>query len=168
MVSHDTRPMKRNDAPPAALWMIAFAALAPFPLAAVAYGWGSADVARPALTVIITWSAVILAFLGGARWGLESALEKPRWQRLLISVLSPVLARCMLLARGRIDNPRLIGGCLGHFYQWLLITTGLTSARYPAVDCLTAAACVSLSKVPRRAIKTLPKSVGAEDQAGPE
>src|SRR5678816_426176 len=101
MVSHDTRPqdpgslgpIKRDEAPPTALWIIAGAALAPFPLSALAYGWGEPDVARPALTVIITWSAVILAFLGGARWGLESALAKPRPQRLLISVLSPVIAR---------------------------------------------------------------------------
>src|SRR4051812_14748806 len=109
MVSGDTGPqafdsMTRNEAPSAAMWAIAGSALAPFPLSAIAYGWGPADVARPALTVIITWSAVILAFLGGARWGLESALAKPRWQRLLISVLSPVIAWSMLLSRGRIEN----------------------------------------------------------------
>jgi hypothetical protein len=157
MVSHDTRPMKRNDAPPAALWMIAFAALAPFPLAAVAYGWGSADVARPALTVIITWSAVILAFLGGARWGLESALEKPRWQRLLISVLSPVLAWTMLLSRGRIDNAWIIGGCIGAFLiQWLFDHHGPdVPARYPKLSTtLTAAACISLAVCLDQAIKT--------------
>jgi len=157
MVSHDTRPMKRNDAPPAALWMIAFAALAPFPLAAVAYGWGSADVARPALTVIITWSAVILAFLGGARWGLESALEKPRWQRLLISVLSPVLAWTMLLSRGRIDNAWIIGGCIGAFLiQWLFDHHGPdVPARYPKLSTtLTAAACISLAVCLDQAIRT--------------
>jgi hypothetical protein len=157
MVSHDTRPMKRNDPPPAALWLIAFAALVPFPLAAVAYGWGSADVARPALTVIITWSAVILAFLGGARWGLESALEKPRWQRLLISVLSPVLAWTMLLSRGRIDNAWIIGGCIGAFLiQWLFDHHGPdVPARYPKLSTtLTAAACISLAVCLDQAIKT--------------
>ena len=157
MVSHDTRPMKRNDAPPAALWMIAFAALAPFPLAAVAYGWGSADVARPALTVIITWSAVILAFLGGARWGLESALEKPRWQRLLISVLSPVLAWTMLLSRGRIDNAWIIGGCIGAFLiQWLWDHQAPdVPARYPKLSTvLTAGACISLAVCLDQAMKT--------------
>jgi hypothetical protein len=157
MVSHDMRPMKRNDAPPAALWLIAFAALAPFPLAAAAYGWGSADVAGPALTVIITWSAVILAFLGGARWGLESALEQPRWQRLLISVLSPVLAWTMLLSRGRIDNAWIIGGCIAAFLvQWLFDHHGPdVPARYPKLSTvLTAAACISLAVCLDQAIKS--------------
>ena len=150
-------PMKRNEAPPTALWIIAFAALAPFPLAALGYGWGDADVARPSLTVIITWSAVILAFLGGARWGLESALPKPRWQRLLISVLSPVIAWSMLLSRGRIDNAWIIGGCIGAFLiQWLFDHHGPdVPARYPKLStALTAAACISLAVCLDEAIKT--------------
>ncbi len=157
MVSHDTRPMKRNDAPPAALWIIALAALAPFPLAALAYGWGSPDVARPALTVIITWSAVILAFLGGARWGLGTGLTEPRWQRLLISVLSPVIAWSMLLSRGRIDNAWIIGGCIAAFLiQWLFDHHGPdVPARYPKLSTtLTAAACISLAVCLDQAIKT--------------
>jgi len=148
MVSDGAGSMKRDEAPPAALWIIAIAALAPFPLAAAAYGWGGPDVARPALTVIITWSAVILAFLGGARWGLESALAKPRWQRLLISVLSPVIAWSLLLSRGRIDNAWIIGGCIGAFLiQWLFDHHGPdVPARYPKLSTtLTAAACVSLA-----------------------
>lgn len=162
MVSHDTAPqspapMKRNEAPPMALWIIAGAALAPFPLAALAYGWGSLDVARPALTVIITWSAVILAFLGGARWGLESALPKPRPQRLLISVLSPVIAWSMLLSRGRIENTWIIGGCIAAFLiQWLFDHHGPdVPARYPRLStALTAAACVSLAVCLDQAIKS--------------
>ena len=157
MVSHDMRPMKRNDAPPTALWVIAGAALLPFPLAAIAYGWGAAAVARPALTVIITWSAVILAFLGGVRWGLESGLEQPRWQRLLISVLSPVLAWTLLLSRGRIDNVWIIGGCIGAFLvQWLFDHHGPdVPARYPKLSTtLTAAACISLAVCLDQAIKT--------------
>jgi len=148
MVSHDTRPMKRDEAPSAALWVIAAAALAPFPLAAIAYGWGAPDVARPGLTVIITWSAVILAFLGGARWGLESGLDKPRPQRLLMSVLSPLIAWSMLLSRGRIDNGWIIGGCIGAFLiQWLFDHHGPdVPARYPRLStALTAAACISLA-----------------------
>jgi hypothetical protein len=149
--------MKRNEAPPTALWIIAVAALAPFPLAALGYGWGNADVARPSLTVIITWSAVILAFLGGARWGLESALPTPRWQRLLISVLSPVIAWTMLLSRGRIDNAWIIGGCIGAFLiQWLFDHHGPdVPARYPKLStALTAAACISLAVCLDQAIKT--------------
>lgn len=155
--SRPQNPMTRNEPPPTALWIIAFAALAPFPLAALGYGWGEADVARPSLTVIITWSAVILAFLGGARWGLESALAKPRWQRLLISVLSPVIAWSMLLSRGRIDNAWIIGGCIGAFLiQWLFDHHGPdVPARYPKLStALTAAACISLAVCLDQAIKS--------------
>ena len=162
MVSHDTRPpdfraMKRDEAPSAALWCIAATALAPFPLAAIAYGWGPPDVARPGLTVIITWSAVILAFLGGARWGLESGLAKPRPQRLLISVLSPVIAWSMLLSRGRIDNVWIIGGCIAAFLiQWLFDHHGPdVPARYPRLSTtLTAAACISLAVCLDQAMKS--------------
>src|SRR3546814_5309681 len=112
--------MKRDEAPSAALWIIALAGLTPFPLAAAAYGWGGPDIAPGGLTVIVTWSAVVLAFLGGARWGLESGLERPRWQRLLISVLSPVIAWSMLVSRGHIDSAWIVGGCIAAFLiQWL-------------------------------------------------
>jgi len=157
MVSGESGSMTRNEAPPLALWLIALAALAPFPLAAWAYGWGQAEAARRGLTVIITWSAVILAFLGGVRWGLESALAKPRWQRLLISVLSPVIAWSMLLSRGRIANTWIIGGCIVAFLiQWLFDHHGPeVPARYPKLSTtLTAAACVSLAVCLDQAMKS--------------
>jgi hypothetical protein len=157
MASGDPGSMTRNEAPPLALWLIAFAALVPFPLAAWAYGWGPPEAARRGLTIIITWSAVILAFLGGARWGLESALAKPRWQRLLISVLSPVIAWSMLISRGRIDNAWIIGGCIAAFLiQWLFDHHGPdVPARYPKLSTtLTAAACVSLAVCLDQAIKS--------------
>ena len=97
------------------------------------------------------------AFLGGVRWGLESGLEQPRWQRLLISVLSPVLAWTLLLSRGRIDNVWIIGGCIGAFLvQWLFDHHGPdVPARYPKLSTtLTAAACISLAVCLDQAIKT--------------
>src|SRR5258708_16168530 len=119
MVTHEPDVSARYDSIPPALWAIAICALAPFPLAAVAYGWGGADVARPALTVILTWSGVVLAFLGGVRWGMESGRPKPRAERLLISVLSPVVAWTLLAARHRIPDGWIVGGCLRAFLlQW--------------------------------------------------
>ena len=92
MVTDTPEPAVRYDSIPPALWAIALCALAPFPLAAVAYAWGPPDIARPALSIVLTWSGCVLAFLGGGRWGLESGRPAPRAERLLISVLSPVVA----------------------------------------------------------------------------
>jgi hypothetical protein len=157
MVTDGPHVSARYDAVPPALWIIAICALAPFPLAAAAYGWGPAEVARPALTVILTWSGVILAFLGGARWGLESSRPKPRAERLLISVVSPVAAWVVLASRHRIPEGWIIGGVIGAFLvQWLFDHQGPdVPARYPRLStALTAAACISLAVCLDQAMKT--------------
>jgi hypothetical protein len=157
MVTDEPRASARYDAIPPALWLIALAALAPFPIAAVAYGWGSADVAGPALTVFLNWSGCVLAFLGGVRWGLESGRPAPRPARLVISVLSPVVAVVILFSRHRIPDGWIIGGCIGAFLvQWLFDHQAPdVPARYPRLStALTAAACISLAVCLDQALKT--------------
>ena len=147
---------RRYDSIPPALWLIALAALGPFPVSAILYGWGPADLARPALTLILTWSGCVLAFLGGVRWGLESGLPKPRAERLLISVLSPVAAWMLLFSRGRIGEGWIIGGCIAAFLvQWLFDHQAPdVPARYPRLStALTAGACVSLAVCLDQAIR---------------
>src|SRR4051794_25130504 len=146
-----------HDSTPPALWAIAIGALAPFPIAAAMYGWGPANLAAPSLNVILTWSGCVLAFLGGVRWGLESGRPKPRAERLLISVASPVVAWIILLSRHRIPDGWVIGGCIGAFLvQWLFDHQAPdVPARYPRLStALTAAACVSLAVCLDQALKT--------------
>ena len=109
----------RFGAIPPALWIITLSTLAPFPLAAIVYGWGAPDVARPALTVILNWSGCVLAFLGGVRWGLESGRAEPRPLRLVISVLSPVVAWAILFSRHRIPDGWVIGEMVKPFRAYL-------------------------------------------------
>ena len=157
MVTETPEPAARYDSIPPALWAIALCALAPFPIAAVAYGWGSPDVARPALSIVLTWSGCVLAFLGGVRWGLESGRPSPRAQRLLISVLSPVVAWTLLLSRHRLPDAWVIGGCIGAFLvQWLFDHQAPdVPARYPRLStALTAGACISLAVCLDQAMKT--------------
>jgi hypothetical protein len=138
----------RDEAPPGALWVIAVLGLAPFPAAALAYGYGAPDVARPALSVILTWSAVVLSFLGGVRWGLETALSAPRPGRQVISVLSAFVAWILLIARHRFpDSWILAGGIAAFLLQWLFDHQGPdVPARYPKLStAVTVAACVSLA-----------------------
>ena len=147
----------RWESIPPALWAIAIGSLVPFPIAAVAYGWGSADIAKPALTVILTWSGCVLGFLGGVRWGLESGRPRPRPWRLLISVASPVVAFAILMSRSRIPDGWVIGVCIAAFLiQWLFDHQGPdVPARYPRLStAITAAACISLAVCLDQAMKT--------------
>lgn len=145
----------RESAPPQ-LWVIAALALLPFPAAAVAYGYGPPEVASPALTVILTWSAVVLAFLGGVRWGLESARTEPRAGRLIASVISPVAAWGIFLARGRLEVSWMLAGfILAFLLQWLFDHSAPdVPARYPRLSTvLTAGACISLAVALDQALK---------------
>lgn len=158
MVTDGMRPKVRYERIPLALWLIVAAAIAPFPLAAVAYGWGAPEVARPALTVILNWSALVLAFLGGVRWGMESGLPSPRLYRLLISIAAPIAAWGLLLLRHQVADAWVIGGCIAAFLaQWLgdHQAPGVP-ARYPMLStAMTGAACVSLAVCLDQAIRGL-------------
>lgn len=143
-----TGAVSRDEAPPAALWGIAALALSPFPLAACVYAYGSRDLAGTALTVLLTWSAVVLSFLGGVRWGMETGLAAPRIYRQAISFASGLAAWALLLAKGRVADRWVIGGAIAAFLiQWLFDHQAPeVPARYPRLSTtVTAAACVSLA-----------------------
>jgi hypothetical protein len=144
----ESKFVSRDEAPPVALWIIALLALAPFPAAAIVYGYGPREMETPALGVILTWSAVVLSFLGGVRWGLETAMRAPRAGRQVISVLSAVAAWLLLLARHRFPDKWILAGAIAAFLlQWLFDHQGPdVPARYPKLStAVTAAACVSLA-----------------------
>lgn len=138
------------------LWATALVGLAPFPASAVAHVWGPPDVAGPALSLLLTWSAVMLGFLGGIRWGLESGRAEPRWTRLAASAISPIAGWALLFARGSVAAPWLLGGLLAAFIlQWLFDHTAPdVPARYPRLmTTLTAGACVSLALALEQALR---------------
>jgi hypothetical protein len=144
----DVRPADRAESIPPALWAIALMALAPFPTAALLYCYAPAELARPALTALLAWSAVVLAFLGGVRWGLETREPLPRPGRQLFSALCAVAAWVVLLARGRAPDVWILGGFIAAFLiQWLFDhQTPDTPSRYPLLSTsLTAGACISLA-----------------------
>jgi hypothetical protein len=144
----DLRPAPRAESVPAALWVIALLALAPFPAAALVYCYGPAKFAAASLGVLLTWSAVVLSFLGGVRWGLETREPEPRWQRQGFSALCAAAALVVLLARGRAPDTWILGGFIVAFLiQWLFDhQTPDTPSRYPMLStALTAGACISLS-----------------------
>lgn len=141
---------------PAPLWTIALLALAPFPISAALYAYGPAAYERGSLTAILSWSALVLSFLGGVRWGLESARPAPRWTRLTSSVASSVAAWGLLMARGNLSAAWILGGFMAAFIlQWLFDHTAPdVPARYPRLSTvLTAGACVSLAVALEHALR---------------
>lgn len=141
---------------PKPLWIIALAGLMPFPAAALVYVYGPARMSGAALTVLFTWSAVMLGFLGGVRWGLESGRAEPRWTRLALSAVSPIGGWALLFARGAIETPWLLGGFMAAFIlQWLYDHSAPdVPARYPRLmTVLTLGACLSLALAMEQALR---------------
>lgn len=148
--------MEAETSAPLPLWIIAMAALSPFPISAVIYAYGPDRLAPDALTVILTWSAIVMSFVGGIRWGLETAREAPRPQRLAASIVGPVVAWLLILARGRWPETWLLCGFLSAFLiQWLFDHTAPdVPARWPRLlTVLTLGAGLSLAIALEQALR---------------
>lgn len=92
--------------------------LIPFFAAASLYIWGRPELAGPALLTLLTYSAVILSFLGGLRWGHEMARPEPRIGVMLAACLPPLVA-WMILATP-LDAGLQLGGFIAALVlQWL-------------------------------------------------
>ena len=153
----DVRPAAPAESIPAALWAIALLALSPFPLTALAYSYGPAAWTAPALTALFAWSAVVLSFLGGVRWGMETREPRPRWMRQGFSALCAVAALVVLLAHGRAPDTWILGGFIGAFLiQWLFDhQIPDAPSRYPLLStAVTGAACVSLGLALEKALNS--------------
>lgn len=148
--------MEAETSAPLPLWIIAVAALSPFPVSAVVYAYGPGHLADDALTVILTWSAIVMSFVGGVRWGLETSREAPRSQRLAASVVGPVFAWVLILARGRWPETWLLCGFLSAFLlQWLFDHTAPdVPTRWPRLlTVLTLGAGLSLAIALEQALR---------------
>jgi hypothetical protein len=82
-------------------WFLALAGAVPFLLATSALFVSDASSVRvPAITALVTYSAVILSFLGGIEWGLairdESGTESTRVIALGLSTVSSLAAWAVL------------------------------------------------------------------------
>ncbi|MEO0466802.1 MAG: DUF3429 domain-containing protein [Pseudomonadota bacterium] len=100
--------------PPAPL-AITMAGLMPFFAAALAIWVFAGDPARQAGAelALLAYAAVILSFLGGARWGVEidsASFEPPRWGALSLSVLGSLVGWVVILI-----------AVLGGLFPWLFL-----------------------------------------------
>lgn len=148
--------MEAETSAPLPLWIIAIAALSPFPVSAAVYAYGPGNLADEALTVILTWSAIVMSFVGGVRWGLETGRETPRSARLATSIVGPVFAWVLILARGRWPETWLLCGFLSAFLiQWLFDHTAPdVPTRWPRLlTVLTLGAGLSLAIALEQALR---------------
>jgi hypothetical protein len=146
-----------RESAPLSLWLMTGLALLPFPVSALVYGYGPPEAARQAVSVLLTWSAVVLAFLAGVRWGLESGRRVPRRGRLAGAILFGAIAWGLLLARWRLELTWILTAYLAAFMlQWLSDHAAPnTAARFPRLSTVvTGAACVSLAVALDQAMRT--------------
>lgn len=144
----DGLPAVRRESIPLALWVIALVALSPFPVTALIYAYGPPERMEPAIRALLQWSAVVLSFLGGVRWGLETREPSPRPMRQVFSAMCAVAGWVILMSRGNAPDTWVIGGFIAAFLiQWLFDhQTPDTPSRYPMLStAVTTGACVSLA-----------------------
>jgi hypothetical protein len=77
---------------PVAAWVLGLTSAAPFAVMAVLFCWGPKDLHGPAGRALLVYSAAIVSFMGGSRWGLEASRASPRWAVLGPGMASPLLA----------------------------------------------------------------------------
>ena len=141
---------------PAPMWILALIGLSAFPVSAGIYAYGPADLSARALEVLLAWSTIMLGFLGGIRWGLESGQGTPRWTWLAGSILAPMAGFGLLMARDVFELSWIITGLMAaYILQWLFDqATPDAPARYPRLmTTMTLGASVSLAMALEQALK---------------
>jgi hypothetical protein len=151
----EARQRPRVETPPALLIAIAVVAVLPFPASALMYGYGPAEHTEGSLTMLLSWSAIILAFICGVRWGLETREPRPKPYRFGFSALCAGAAWGVLLWRGQVPDAWLLGLFIAVFIlQWLFAhQVEDAPSRYPTLSHMMAGtACVSLAVALEKAI----------------
>ncbi|MFO1091560.1 MAG: DUF3429 domain-containing protein [Hyphomicrobiales bacterium] len=103
----------QSSIPPAALWL-GLAGAIPFWFAAFAFTTGRYVTPGQALSIAITYGAIILSFLGGIRWGtaLTPIDEGRRAREFGLSVLPSLAGFAAFLTRPHLGVSLLIAGFL--------------------------------------------------------
>jgi hypothetical protein len=145
-----------EEAAPKPIWAVSLLGLLGFPIPALIYAYGPDRMGDMALNALVTWSAVVLAFLGGVRWGLETGRPAPRWSRLLASTIAPIAGWVLFAVRHLIGSSWVVCGFLIAFMlQWLFDQNAPdTASRFPRLTTiLTLVACVSLAMALEKALR---------------
>ncbi|HEY0052316.1 MAG TPA: DUF3429 domain-containing protein [Caulobacteraceae bacterium] len=105
-----------------AVWALSLGGLIPFAAAAaVLLLIPGSPLAGPALLTLFAWSATVLSFLGGARWGMELAKPSPR-PNVLAAACLPALAAWLIVAATPVSllswQPALLASAFIAAFLW--------------------------------------------------
>jgi hypothetical protein len=146
-----------QEKPALAAWALGLAGTIPFIGSAAGYCLGPLGLRGPMSLAMLAYAAVILSFLGGARWGMECIRHAPPRALALTLAVLPSLAGWVLLV-GAIWVPLSwqLGGLIAVFLaQWLWDTSSAeTPAWYsPLRTTLTLIVGVSMAFVLEQALR---------------
>jgi hypothetical protein len=128
-------PMRRRDVTPKGPWVLGLLGLVPFYAALIGGQFAPAPFNGVATTVFFTYSALILSFLGGTRWGFEvgSRPDGPSTFTLAFAIIPSLGA--LVAANSQYVSPMLGLGILlaGFVVMWLWDygSSGGSSRRWP-------------------------------------
>ena len=135
----------RPTVPPVA-WAYGLLGLIPFVVPAGAAMLHAPPGSQVWRQVLVVYAAVILSFLGGARWGLEIARRPVRPVVITLSMLPSVAGFLLALSPAAGGRVALGGLALAHGLQWLWdVRSAEVPAWYPRLrSVLAAGATLSL------------------------
>jgi hypothetical protein len=132
---------------PLAAGLPAMLGLLPLFAAAGLFAWGKPEQAGVALLTLLTYSAVSLTFMGGARWGHEAAADRPRLSIMVGASLAPIAAWLLLVTP--IPEPKWqLGGLIALFllhWLWDLASRGLPPWWSPLRTAVTLGTVLALA-----------------------
>jgi hypothetical protein len=133
---------------PVAAWTLGILAITPFVVLALVYRYGSGRHEEATLLALMSYSAVVLSFLAGSRWGREITTAQPRWSILLPSMMAMFIAWGLRFSDDFMPLTWQLGGFIAAFlasWLWDSVSPDLPGW-YPRLrTALTGGACVSLA-----------------------
>jgi len=94
--------------------------LLPFWGASALYAFGEPNQRGVALLTLLAYSAAILSFLGGTRWGMEIAARRPPRASVLVLSNAPAVLAWLLLAAGGGANLSEVQALAGFLLAFLV------------------------------------------------
>lgn len=112
---------------PRVAWIYGLAGLIPFAAAAAVAALGRGMMADYALMTLLVYGALILSFLGGARWGMEVVRPQVRVAVISMSMAPTLVGFALLIAPHADRSVQCALMAAAYFVQWIWDTRGFVN-----------------------------------------